>query len=180
MAPAKAFPALIQARIDADGLPYAVRTAAEGGARTHGAAARLDSLRSERVAILVVELGINDAFRGIAVRHIRANLESLTSRARSYWPQVRILLLGMRAPRGLSTDYRRGFESLYRDLADAEGVQLADWVLEGVAEVPEMNLHDGLHPNERGHLRIAENLWPHLEPLLRACSREAGSQECVR
>jgi acyl-CoA thioesterase I len=164
--PSEAFPARIQARIDAAGLSYRVVNAGVSGETSAGALRRMDWLLRQRVAVLVLETGANDGLRGQDPRATRANIQAILDRARRQDPPPKLVLVAMEALPNYGEDYRRRFRALYSDLAKANDVVLVPFLLDGVAGVARLNQADGLHPTAEGHRRVAENVWTVLEPLL--------------
>ncbi len=164
----EAFPALVQERIDAAALDYRVVNAGVSGDTSAGGLRRLDWLLRLPVAVLVLELGANDMLRGQSVDQLRGNLQDIVERTRAAHPGVRLVVAGMRAAPNLGARYVRDFEAVYRSLADRYQGVLVPFLLEGVAGRPSLNLADGIHPSAEGHRLIADQLWPVLEPVLRA------------
>lgn len=162
----EAFPARIQARIDAAGLDYRVVNAGVSGDTSAGGLRRLDWLLRLPVAVLVLELGANDMLRGQGVDALRANLEAIVDRTRAAHPDARIVIAGMRAAPNLGPDYARAFDAVYPELAERAGAALVPFLLEDVAARRELNQADGIHPTADGHARIAERIWQTLEPVL--------------
>lgn len=164
--PEQAYPALLQRRIDLEGLRFRVVNAGVSGETSAGALQRIDWLLQRPVAVLVLETGANDGLRGLGVEALRANIDALLERAARQQPPPRVLLAGMRSLTNYGRDYGRRFRAVYPDAAARHGASLVPFLLEGVAGVPELNLPDGLHPNAAGHERIAEIVWAALRPLL--------------
>jgi len=162
----EAFPARIQARIDAAGLDYRVVNAGVSGDTSAGGLRRLDWLLRLPVAVLVLELGANDMLRGQGVDALRANLEAIVDRTRAAHPDARIVIAGMLAAPNLGPDYARAFDAVYPELAERAGAALVPFLLEDVAARRELNQADGIHPTADGHARIAERIWQTLEPVL--------------
>jgi acyl-CoA thioesterase I len=165
--PERAYPALIQKKIDAAGLGYRVVNAGIGGDTSADALRRLDWLLRQRVDVLVVETGANDALRGQDPAATRDNIRAILERARGHSPPPRVVLVGMEAPRNLGSDYVRRFHDLYPQLARESGAVLVPFLLEGVAGLESMNQADGIHPTAEGHERMADTVWRALEPVLR-------------
>jgi acyl-CoA thioesterase-1 len=165
--PSEAWPALIQARLDSLGLPYEVVNAGVSGETSAGALRRAEWLLQRAPAVLIVETGANDGLRGQDPDSLRANLEAILDLAAAVDPAPHVLLAGMEAPRNWGAGYTARFREAYREVAAVRGVPLVPFLLEGVAAVESLNQADGIHPNPAGHRRVAENLWPKLEPLLR-------------
>lgn len=166
----QAYPALVQERIDAEGLDYRVVNAGVSGDTSAGGLRRIDWLLRAPVAVLVVELGANDMLRGLDVDQLRQNLWGIFDRTRTRYPDAGFLLVGMRAAPNLGRDYRRRFEAVFPETASRYDAALVPFLLEGVAGVRLLNQPDGIHPTGAGHERIAETLWPVLAPLLRSRS----------
>ena len=165
--PSEAYPALLQERIAAAGLPHRVVNAGVSGETSAGALRRLDWLLRQPFDVLVVETGANDMLRGADVSSTRANLEAVVSRVRAGRPEARIVLLGMRAMPNLGLSYGRGFARMYEEVAREHDLAFVPFLLEDVAGEPEMNLPDGIHPNTQGQRRLADTVWKVLEDELR-------------
>ena len=168
-----AYPARLQARVDAAGWPIEIAPMGVSGDTTAGGLRRLDWALDGDARLLLVALGGNDALRGLPVEQMEDNLARIVDRARERG--VRVVLAGMEAPPNFGAAYTSRFRAVFRNLAESRGVPLVPFLLEGVAGVPALNQADGIHPNEAGASRIAEHLWPALEPLFRelAAEREA-------
>jgi acyl-CoA thioesterase I len=165
--PEEAYPALIQKKIDAGALRYRVVNAGVGGDTSADALGRLAWLLRQRVDVLVVETGANDALRGQDPAATRENIRAILQKARAHRPPPRLVLVGMEAPRNLGADYVRRFHAIYPDLARESGAVLVPFLLEGVGGVESLNQADGIHPTAEGQARLAENVWRVLEPVLR-------------
>lgn len=168
LAAQEAYPSLIQARIDSLGWPFRVVNAGVSGETSAGGLARIDWLLRQPVAVLVLELGANDALRGQDLDSLRDRLQAIIDRTRKVHPAASIVIAGMEAPPNLGRDYTRRFRDIFPDLARANGASLIPFLLEGVAGIPELNQSDGIHPTARGHKIMADNVWAVLEPLLRS------------
>jgi acyl-CoA thioesterase-1 len=164
--PAEAFPALIQAKLDAAGLRYRAVNAGLSGETSAGARRRLGWLLKQPVAVLVVETGANDGLRGQDPDATRANIQAILDRAKQQVPPPRLVLGAMEALPNYGEDYRRRFRGIYPELAKTNGAVLIPFLLEGVAGVPSLNQPDGIHPTAEGHRRLAETVWKALRPLL--------------
>lgn len=151
---------------EAAGTPFRAVNAGVSGETSAGGLRRVDWVLRDPLDILVVELGANDGLRGQDPDAMRANLTEIIRRARARHPDVHVLLAGMEAPPNLGVGYTSAFRSTFVDVAAAEGVVLIPFLLDGVAGVPELNQDDRIHPTAAGHERVAENVWPWLEPIL--------------
>ena len=172
LAPDDAYPALLQARVDAEGWPIEIAAMGVSGDTTAGGLRRLDWVLEGDVELLLVALGGNDALRGLPVEQMQDNLAQIIDRTLDRG--TRVVLAGMEAPPNFGAVYTSNFRDVFRSLAESRDVAFVPFLLEGVAGVPDLNQGDGIHPNEEGAARVAEHLWPSLEPILReiAAGRE--------
>jgi len=163
----QAFPALIEERIEAEGLGYRVINAGVSGDTSAGGLRRLGWLLRLPIAVLVLELGANDMLRGQDLDQLRSNLETILERTAEAHPDARFLVAGMRAAPNLGPDYVEAFDAIYPELARDFDAELVPFLLEDVAAKRRLNQADGIHPTAEGHALIADRLWPSLRPLLR-------------
>ena len=161
-----AYPALLQERARAEGLPHRFVNAGISGDTTADALRRLDSALLPETRVLVVALGANDGLQGVAAETVRLNLRQILERARARG--IRVLLCGMETLPTHGLDYVVRFHSLFPDLAREFEVPLMPFLLNGVFGRPDLNLLDNFHPNAAGMRVISSEMWPYLEPLLRA------------
>ena len=154
----EAFPARLEARLRAQGIAAKVVNAGVAGDTTAGGLARLDWALADKPDVVILELGANDALRGIDPATVRANLEAMISRIQA--SGAKLLLTGMLAPPNWGEDYRRDFDRIYPELARAHGVALYPFLLDGVAMDARLNQPDGLHPNERGVAVLVDHIAP--------------------
>jgi acyl-CoA thioesterase-1 len=168
--PEQAYPALLQARVDAAGFSYRVINAGVSGETSAGAVRRMDWLLRQKVAVLVLETGANDGLRGQDPESTRANIQAVFDRAQQQQPPPRLVLAGMSALPNYGPEYAREFRALYPELARRNAATLVPFILEGVAGVPALNQADGIHPTAAGQEQVAENVWRVLQPLLRDSS----------
>jgi acyl-CoA thioesterase-1 len=158
--------ALLQARLRAKGYGHRVINASSSGETTGGALARLPrTLATHRPRVVVVELGGNDGLRGLPIADIRANLESIVELSQR--AGAKVLLVGMHVPPNYGPSYTRQFHGLFEQLSRKYGVARVPFLLEGIALDDSLMLEDGLHPSAAAQPRLLEQVWPHLEPLLR-------------
>jgi acyl-CoA thioesterase-1 len=162
----QSFPAVLRARITSLDLPWTVTNAGVGGDTTTGGLRRVSALLTDDVGVLVVALGANDGLRGVAVSVIEENLSTIIERAQAR--NIAVLLCGMETPPLNGWKYWLAFHQLFPRVAAKYNVPLVPFLLAGVALDPDMNGNDGIHPNASGARRIADTVWPYLEPLVRA------------
>ena len=168
--PSQAFPARIQEKIDAKRWQFKVVNAGQSGDTSAGGLSRMDWLLRNRVDVLFLELGANDGLRGLPVETTKKNLQGIIDRTRAKYPDVRIVLAGMKVPPNMGRDYGQKFEAIFSEIAKKNKAALIIFVLEGVGGVREFNLPDGMHPTPKGHEIVALNVWKVLEPVLRSLS----------
>ena len=144
---------------------WRVVNASISGETSAGGAARIigEAWRHQPDAV-VIALGANDGLRGLPLAEMRRNLARMIGVARHV--DARVLLVGMRMPPNLGPDYTRGFEQVYRDLADLFDVTLVPFLLEPIALDPDAYQQDNLHPTEAAQPRILDHITPSLLPLL--------------
>ncbi len=165
---ADAYPALLSERAEHAGLRVHIINAGVNGGTTSGGLSRLPRLLDHhQVDVLVVELGINDAFRGVPLAQISANLQKIIDLARVRYPAVKIVIAGMQLPRYSADDYVTQFGAIYPEIARRNDAALVPFLLEGVMGNPALNLPDLIHPNASGQKILAVNVWPVLELALK-------------
>lgn len=164
----QAFPALIQKKIDATNWNFRVVNAGQSGDTSAGGLNRIEWLLKNRVDILVLELGGNDGLRGLPAETTRKNLQAIIDRTKGKYPEVKVIVAGMKVPPNMGSDYGRKFEAVFVDLAKKNNATLIPFILEGVGGNREFNLADGIHPTAKGHEILATNVWKVLEPVLRS------------
>ena len=170
----EAYPALLVANLRAARLDYEVINASQSGGTSDGGLGRLPPHLPRQIDIFILELGINDAFRGVPILEIRENLQAIVDQVRGRNPHVRIIIAGMQMPNYAAEDYVSAFSQMYPDLAAKNNAALVPALLAGVAGDPNLNLPDRVHPNKAGHIILAENVWRVLEPIAREVSAGAG------
>ena len=163
----EAYPALLAKKLQAAGLNFQVTNASAAGGTTQGGLERLPPHLKHRIDIFILELGINDAFRGLPVDQIENNLQQIIDKVKARNPNVRVVIAGMRLPNYKADDYVSAFGKMFGELAAKNGAALVPYLLEGVGGDPSLNLGDGIHPNAAGQKILAENVWRVLEPIAR-------------
>lgn len=145
--------------------PPAIINASISGETTAGALTRLPGLLDKhRPSVVVIELGGNDALRGLTPVQLRGNLEKMI--VASQKTGAKVLLLGIDVPPNYGPAYRDRLRQVYAGLASQYKVPLLPFLLEGVALQPGLMQADGLHPTAAGQPRVLDNVWPLLKPLL--------------
>jgi acyl-CoA thioesterase-1 len=169
--PDQAFPALIEKKAAAEGMPITAVNAGLSGETTAGAARRIDWVLRTPADLVVIEGGANDALRGLSPDAARSNLEQVIASIRKKQPAAKIILLQMEAPPNYGVPYTRSFHAIYPDIAGKEGIPLAPFFLDGVAGIPRYNQADGVHPNVAGERLVADNVWKALKPVVAQLDR---------
>lgn len=172
----QAWPALTTKKLEAVGLNnFEITNASQTGGTTAGGLERLpphlkrnsDGRREQRIDIFILELGINDAFRGVPIPEIRKNLQTIIDTVKASEPNVRVVIAGMQLPNYWTDDYVSAFGQIYADLAAKNNATLIPYLLEGVGGDPSLNQSDHIHPNSAGQRILADNVWRILEPIAR-------------
>ena len=156
--PEEAFPVQLQAALNAKGRDIEILNAGVSGDTASGGLERLDWAVPPDASGVILELGANDALRGLDPAQTAKALGAIVANLKARG--VEILLAGMQAPRNLDETYRAKFDAIYPDLAKANGLLLRPFFLEGVALDPKLTLPDGLHPTARGVAVIVEGILP--------------------
>ncbi len=171
------FPARVQAKIDSAGLPFEVVNAGVSGEVSAQARDRVAKwLVKQPFDVMVLETGANDMLQGLSLAALQRNLQAIVDTVRKARPDAQIVLAGMVAAPNLGERYGREFRAVYTGVAQRDSLPLIPFLLDGVAGHAELNLGDGIHPNEQGQRIVAANVWKVLEPVLREqAAKEAAS-----
>jgi acyl-CoA thioesterase-1 len=162
--PGDAFPVKLQAALRARGHAVSVENAGVSGDTSTGGLERLDWAVGDDVDAVILELGANDALRGIDPDVTRRSLDEILARLKAR--NIPVLLAGMLAPPNLGHAYGEAFGRIFPELAGKHGALLYPFFLDGVAATPGLNLADGMHPNAKGVDAIVERIVPKVEELL--------------
>lgn len=161
--------ALLEARLAREGMAAQVVNASISGDTTSGGRSRLPALLAKhKPAIVVLELGGNDALRGLPLAGTQDNLTAMTRAAKA--AGAKVLIVGMAMPANYGRKYGEQFQALFGAVAKSEGAQLVPFLLAGVADGPDadaMFQPDRIHPKAEAHPRMLANVWPVLAPMLR-------------
>jgi len=161
--------ALLEKRLAQDKTSATVINASISGDTTSGGRSRLASLlKLHRPTHVILELGANDALRGLPLSMTEANLAAMAKAAKTAGAQV--LIVGMQVPPNYGRKYSDDFAALFARVAQREGAALVPFLLKGVADVPNSEAlfqSDRIHPRAQAHPTMLANVWPALMPLLR-------------
>ena len=159
--------ALLSQRLKAESPPIDVVNASISGETTAGGLSRLPPLLAKnKPRAVVVELGANDALRGLPIEQIRTNLDTIIKSSRD--AGAKIVLLGIELPLNYGPQYRTALREMYRDVAKEFNVPLVPFLLDGVAQDPKLMQDDGMHPLAAGEPKVLENVWPTLKTAIGA------------
>lgn len=172
--PGESFPEQLQAALRDAGHDVSVANAGVSGDTTSGGLARLEWSVPQEADLVIVELGANDALRGISPEITERNLDQILAKLQAR--DQAALLAGMMAPPNMGADYAAEFDGIYQRLADKYDVAFYPFFLDGVAAEPALNQDDGMHPNPEGVAVIVERILPAVTEALDAISveRETG------
>lgn len=161
-----AFPNIIKERLDKGAVPFEtkVTNGSVSGSTSANGPSRLKWFLKSKPDILVLALGANDGLRGIDVKSSSKNLAETITLAKKN--NIKIILTGMLVPPNYGPEYREKFSSMYQKLKEQYQLDFIPFLLEGVAGVKELNQADGIHPNDKGHEVMADNIMKILKPII--------------
>lgn len=159
-----AFPAQLERALKAKGHAVEVINAGVSGDTTAAGLERLQWAVPEKTDAVILELGANDALRGLDPAQAKSNLDKIIKALKAGGSDV--LLAGMSAPRNLGPEYVRAFDGMYPELAKTHDVLLYPFFLDGIALDSKLNLPDGMHPNPKGVAEITRRILPSVEQLI--------------
>jgi len=162
--PNEAFPVQLADALRAKGVAAVVANAGVSGDTTSTGLERFDWAIPEDTEAVILELGANDALRGIDPDETRKNLDTILTKLRA--KNIEVLLAGMLAPKNWGKDYEARFATIYSDLAQKHGALLYPFFLDGVALDAKLNMQDGLHPTGPGVAQIVKNIMPKVDELI--------------
>lgn len=164
----QAYPALVAEKLRCAGLTnFEITNASQTGGTTADGLERLPPHLKRKIDIFILELGINDAFRGVPIATIRNNLQAILDQVKQRNRGARVIICGMQLPNYSEDDYVFTFGQIYADLAAKNKATLIPYLLEGVGGDPNLNQPDHIHPNAAGQKILAGNVWRVLEPIAR-------------
>jgi acyl-CoA thioesterase I len=164
--PEEAFPALLQEKVEKQGLNYKVVNAGQSGDTTAGGLRRIGWLLRQPVDVLLLELGGNDGLRGIDPTETAKNLQGIIDKVRDKNPDTQIVIAGMQMPENMGKEYTARFREVFSKVAQDNRATLIPFLLEGVGGKSELNQADRIHPTAEGHRIIAATIWKVLQPVL--------------
>ncbi|HEV2609264.1 MAG TPA: arylesterase [Noviherbaspirillum sp.] len=157
--------ALLEKKLQAEKIDARIVNASISGETTSGGRARLPALLDQhKPDVVVIELGGNDALRGLALNSTEDNLAAMITASQKV--KARVLLIGMQIPPNYGRDYAQKFAAIYARLAKEKKTDLVPFLLEVVAEQPQLFQGDRIHPTAEAQPLILNNVWPHLKPML--------------
>ncbi|WP_304607788.1 arylesterase [Herbaspirillum sp. Sphag64] len=158
--------ALLEQRLKQQKIDVTIVNASISGETTIGGKTRLPALLSKHApAVVIIELGANDALRGLQLSDTKANLQAMIDMARQ--AKAKVLLVGMQIPPNYGPDYTRQFANLFPQAAQQNKLALVPFLLQNVADKPALFQADHLHPIEQAQPTLLDNVWPHLKPLVK-------------
>ena len=164
----KAYPALLQLRVDSLKWPVIMINAGVSGDTSSGGLRRLEWHLETPPDILIIALGGNDGLRGLTPSLTRTNLIQIIHQARKANPDISILIAGMQIPPNMGPMFQEEFMNVFPSVAEEMNTGLIPFLLEGVGGIAELNQSDGIHPNAEGQRILADNVWQTLAPVLQA------------
>jgi len=170
--------ALLEQRLETSGHRYRVINASISGDTSRGARTRLDGiLRREHPAVAIIELGGNDGLRGIQPDEMRGNLATIIEKLQG--TGARVVLVPMKMPPNYGPAFTKKFENVYTELANEYDVVLSRFLLDDIAEHPELMQADGIHPTVEAQSQMLDNIWPVLQPILPVQTKQQYEAEAI-
>ena len=161
--------ALMRQRLAEERIDYSVANASISGDTTSGGRARLPALMERlKPSIVIVELGANDALRGVPLSTTEDNLRTIIEQAQQ--GHAKVVLIGMYVPPNYGPDYTQKFHGLYGELSKEFHLPLVPFLLAGIVDQPDMFQADQIHPTQQAQPVLLNNVWPAVKPLLRTSS----------
>lgn len=158
--------ALLRKRLAQERIDYSVANASISGDTTSGGRARMPELMARlKPSIVIVELGANDALRGVPLATSEDNLRTIVEQAQQ--GHAKVVLVGMYVPSNYGQAYTQRFHAMYASVAHDMNTRLVPFLLAGIENRPEMFQSDQMHPAQQAQPALLDNVWPVLSPLLR-------------
>jgi acyl-CoA thioesterase I len=163
----QAFPALLEKKLNDAKKPSTVINAGVSGETSAGGLSRLDWTLRQPIDIFVLELGANDGLRGLPLEQTEKNLQAIINKVKTKYPKIKIVIAGMMVPPNMGKDYSTKFQKIFPDLAKKNNATLIPFLLQDVAGDDKLNQADRIHPNEKGHQIVADNIYKVISPLVK-------------
>ncbi len=157
IAKSSAYPYLVEKKLQKLNPKIQLINAGSSGSTSASAVSRMQWHLKAKPQMILLALGANDGLRGFSVEATQNNLQKAIDLAHK--DSVKLILVGMKMPMNYGEKYRRDYENLFKTLAIQNKIPLIPFLLEGVATISELNLSDGIHPNEKGHLKMADTVF---------------------
>ena len=165
VAQSSAFPQLIQQKIKADNLDWKIIAAGSSGSTSASALSRLKWIAKDNPDYVMILLGSNDGLRGFKPEEVEKNLDAALEWAKKN--NIKVILGQLNIPANYGKSYQQKFSAIYPRLAEKFKIDLSPFLLEGVYGQKDLNLQDGIHPNEKGYKIIADNMYAFLKKYLK-------------
>ena len=160
----QAYPHLLEQKIKEIGKTWKVINSGVSGSTTASAASRMKWILKSKPQLIILALGANDGLRGVDVENTKKNLIAAIDIAAQ--EKIPVVLAGIYMPPNYGKNYTEKFNKIFPEISKTKKIRLIPFLLDGVAGIPEHNLPDGIHPNEKGHRIIADNLFRQIKDLL--------------
>ncbi|KNH04112.1 Arylesterase precursor [Candidatus Burkholderia brachyanthoides] len=156
---------LLRQKLAQEHFDYSVANSSISGDTTSGGLARLTAVLTRlKPAVVIVELGVNDALRGVPLETTQTNLRGIVDASQA--AHAKVLLIGMYVPPNYGADYTQKFHAMYEQIAKEKKVPMVPFLLAGIADKPSMFQSDQIHPTVQAQPLLLESVWPSLKPLL--------------
>lgn len=165
VAPQDAFPALIQQKLKENKSPWKIKAAGSSGSTSASGLERIKWLTKNKPDLVLILLGSNDGLRGLKPEETEKNLTAVVKWAKEN--KIEIIIGQLYMPPNYGKDYTKKFEKVFSNVAKKNKIPIVDFLLNNVAGKSELNLPDGIHPNEKGHKIVADNLYKSLSKYLK-------------
>jgi acyl-CoA thioesterase I len=160
----EAYPSLMQKKLDQAGKKWTIVNQSISGSTTSSASSRVTWALKSKPSLVLLALGANDGLRGVPAKTIEDNLVKAIQLCQN--AHVKVILVGMKLPPNYGSDYRTQFESVFPDLSKRFGVPLIPFLLKNVGGIKALNQEDGIHPNAKGHVIVADTIYSALKEYL--------------
>ena len=158
------YPTLLQGKMQQAKLNYQVINGGVSGSTTASGLSRLKWFLKAKPKIVMIALGANDGLRGIDLKMSQKNLQQMIEKCQQ--EKIKVVLAGMHLPPNYGKEYTTKFRAMFMELKRQNQLTFIPFLLEGVAGKPDLNIADGIHPNEKGYVIVAENVFKHIKELL--------------